>query len=74
MFGKTLEISSNNAVCIYSGVADVRVKQGDRVEQGDVIGAVGSVPVEASDDAHLHVAVKVNGNYADPLNFIGNNA
>ena len=44
------------------------------MEQGDVIGAVGSVPVEASDGAHLHVAVKVNGNYADPLNFIGNNA
>ena len=74
LFGKTVEISVNNAVCIYSGLGAVKVSQGDRVEQGDVIAAVGTVPVEADSDNHIHVAVKVNGNYTDPLNFIENNA
>ena len=74
LFGKTVEISVNNAVCIYSGVSDIKVKQGDRVSQGDVIASVGVVPLESADANHIHVAVKVNDNYADPLNFIGNNA
>ena len=72
LYGKTIEISVNNAVCIYSGLATFTVEQGDRVEPGDKIGTVGAVPFEASDANHIHVAVKVNGNYTDPLNFIGN--
>ena len=71
-FGKTVEISVNNAVCVYSGLGDIKVSQGDRVEKGDVIGSVGTVPFEADSEHHIHAAVKVNGSYADPLNFIGN--
>ena len=74
LFGKTVEISVNNAVCIYSGLGEVKVNQGDKVSQGDVIATVGVVPLESSDANHIHVAVKVNNNYTDPLNFIGNNA
>lgn len=73
MYGKTIEISVNDAVCIYSGLGDISVSEGDSVNSGDKIGTVGSVPYEASDKNHIHVAVKVNGNYADPLSFIGNN-
>ena len=72
MYGKTIEISVNNAVCIYSGLASFTVQQGDRVEPGDKIGTVGVVPFEASDANHIHVSVKINGNNTDPLNFIGN--
>lgn len=72
MYGKTVEISVNNAICIYSGLGSITVEKGEKVEAGDKIGTVGSVPFEASDENHIHVAVKVNGNYADPLNFIGN--
>ncbi len=72
LFGKTVEISVNNAVCVYSGLGDIKVSQGDRVEKGDVIGSVGTVPFEADSENHIHAAVKVNGSYADPLNFIGN--
>lgn len=72
MYGKTVEISVNDAVCIYSGLGSIDVKKGDTVEIGDKIGVVGTVPFEASDKNHIHVAVKVNGNYADPLSFIGN--
>ena len=74
MYGKTVEISANDAVCIYSGLGDISVSEGDSVTTGDKIGTVGSVPYEANDKNHIHVAVKVNGNYADPLSFIGNNS
>ncbi len=73
MFGQTVEISVNNAVCIYSGLGSVDVKNGDNVSTGDKIGVVGSVPFEASDKTHIHIAVKVDGQYADPLSFIKNN-
>ncbi len=72
LFGKTVEVSINNAVCVYSGLGSVSVKQGGRLNPGDEIGTVGSVPFEASDEPHIHIAVKINGTYADPLNFIGN--
>ena len=64
----------NDAVCIYSGLGDISVSEGDSVNSVDKIGTVGPVPYEASDKNHIHVAVKVNGNYADPLSFIGNNS
>ena len=72
MYGKTLEVSVNNSTCIYSGLEGVKVQEGDIVKTGDKIGVVGTVPFEASDESHIHVAVKVDGNYADPLSFIGN--
>ena len=73
MYGKTVEIAVNDAVCIYSGLGKIEVEEGDSVETGEKIGVIGTVPFEASDANHIHIAVKVNGNYADPLSFIGNN-
>lgn len=72
MFGKTVEISINNAVCIYSGLGTVEVKEGDSVNANQKIGTVGCVPFEANDPNHIHIAVKIDGKYADPLSFIGN--
>lgn len=73
MYGKIVEISINDAVCIYSGLGSVNVKEGDSVNAGEKIGVIGTVPFEASDENHIHVEVKINGSYADPLSFIGNN-
>lgn len=73
MLGKTVEISINDAVCIYSGLGSVNVKEGDSVASGAKIGVIGAVPSEATDESHIHIQVKINGNYADPLSFIGNN-
>ncbi len=72
MYGKTVEISVNNSTCIYSGLEGIIVQEGDIVKSGDKLGVVGSVPFEVSDESHIHVAVKVDGNYADPLSFIEN--
>ena len=72
LLGKTVDISVNNVVCTYCGLGDVKVKKGDTVKKGDKIGVVGTVPCEASDKNHIHVEVKVNGTYADPISFINN--
>lgn len=72
LLGKTVEISINNAVCVYSGLGSVSVRQGDRLNPGEEIGTIGSVPFEADDEPHIHIAVRINGTHADPLNFIGN--
>lgn len=72
LFGKTVEISVNNVVCVYSGLGDIKVKKGDTVKQGDKIATVGTVPFEASEKNHIHVEVKVNGTNADPISFINN--
>ncbi len=73
MYGKTVEISTNDVICIYSGLGSVSVKEGDTVDASSKIGVIGAVPCEAGDENHIHVAVKVDGKYADPLTFIGNN-
>ena len=73
MYGKTVELAVNDVVCIYSGLGSVDDDKGDNVKTGEKIGTVGAVPFEASDSNHIHVAIRVDGKYADPLSFIGNN-
>lgn len=73
MFGDTVEISTNNIVCIYSGLEAATVKKGETVEAGEKIASLGAVPCEAGEKDHIHVSIKVDGEYADPLSFIKNN-
>lgn len=74
MYGNTVEISTGDAVCIYSGLGSAEVKENAKVEAGDKIGTVGAVPFEASDKSHIHIAVKIDGSFADPLSFVDNNS
>lgn len=47
------------------------VKVGDTVEQGQVIGNLGrTVSIEATDSAHLHFEVIVDGQQVNPLDYI----
>ena len=73
MYGKTVEISVNNVIVGYSGLGEIKIEKGDKVEKGDKIATIGAVPVEAGDQNHIHVYVKVNDTFADPLSFIDNN-
>lgn len=53
----------------YCGLgSDLAVQQGDSIERGSVIGAVGSsADVESSLPAHLHIEITHNGSYIDPM-------
>jgi len=52
----------------YMHLSDVDVKVGERVNAGDVIGAVGSTG--ASTGPHLHLAVRYLGLLVDPHKFL----
>lgn len=72
LYGKTVKIATDNAVVIYSGLNGITVNEGDSVENGQKIGVIGTVPCEVNDKNHIHIAVKIDGQFADPLSFINN--
>lgn len=48
------------------GTADAKVKKGDAVAAGQVIGKVGSVSCECAEESHIHLEVKQGDKYLDP--------
>ncbi|MBQ9674169.1 MAG: M23 family metallopeptidase [Ruminococcus sp.] len=71
--GKVLIEDCGSFMIYYSGLDKVKYKINDSLSQKDVIGNVGTIPSESKDGIHLHVSVRVNGNYVDPLSVISNN-
>ena len=62
---------SGGITTMYASLKDVKVKAGDKVSAGDIIGAVGTVPSECADQSHLHFEAEKNGHSADPLDVLG---
>lgn len=49
----------------------VAVKEGDEVQAGQVIGAVGdTAEIESAMSSHLHFGIRKNGEWIDPVSFI----
>jgi murein DD-endopeptidase MepM/ murein hydrolase activator NlpD len=53
---------------LYGHLAKALVKEGQRVNRGDIVGLVGSTGL--STGPHLHYMVKVNGQALDPVKYI----
>lgn len=72
LYGVMVTIDHGNGITgLYCGLKDgVSVKKGDVVSSGQNIGAIGTVPCESSDEAHLHLAFKENDKYISPLSLI----
>lgn len=71
-FGDTVIIDHGNGVSVkYSALKDIKVKQGDSVEVGDIIGVSATVPAECNDKDHIHIEVIKNGIPASPLDVLG---
>lgn len=70
-YGNYVKIEdASGVVIIYAHMhqGTITVKEGDYVEQGQVIGKVGSSG--RSTGAHLHFEVRVNGSPVAPLNYV----
>lgn len=60
--GKVIIIDHGDGLIVkYACVKDPKVKAGDTVKGGNLIGAVGTVPMESSDQSHLHIEAEKNG-------------
>ena len=72
--GNTVEVSHEGGiVSVYSNLSptDIKVKEGDNVKSGALIGKVGDSSLsELADESHLHFAIKVNGVSVNPLDYI----
>ncbi len=67
LWGEVIVIEHGNGMTAkYCGVKS-SLEKGAKVEQGQVIGSVVMIPVEASDGAHVHLETDVSGKSADPV-------
>ena len=72
-WGVTIEIEyPNNITAIFCGLSDdVKVKKGQEVKLGDVIGSVGNTSIiESAEEMHLHLGMKQDGAWIDPMSII----
>lgn len=61
----------NNIKTLYSNLVSASVKVGEQVQQGQAIGNVGkTASIEASDGAHLHFELLVDGKNVNPMDYI----
>lgn len=73
MLGKTIVVESSDYTAYYSGMSgNIKVEKGSMVKEGDVLGTAGTVPCEELEENHIHIAVKVNGQFTDVLSLINN--
>ena len=75
-WGNTVEIEYGDGIVItFAGMgSDVKVKKGQEVKLGDVIGSVGnSSLVESAEEPHLHVSIKQDGEWVDPMSILTQN-
>ena len=55
----------------YAALKDIKVKAGDKVAAGDIIGATASIPCECADQSHLHFEIYKDGHITEPLKALG---
>ncbi len=68
-YGKTLIIShGDEVVTLYGHLEGFKVRAGQRIKRGDVIGNVGSTG--RSTGPHLHYEVIIRGKHVNPLDYI----
>lgn len=65
----TVELS-NGMTAIYKSLASTTLKEGDKIENGAVVGVVGTMLSESDLGTHLHLELKKDGKFVDPASYI----
>ena len=77
LWGNCVIIDHGNGIesHYYNLSKAITVIEGDEVNSGEVIGAIGdTAEIEAAEASHLHFGVKRNGSWIDPISFIDPNS
>ena len=68
-YGKMIVIFHRNGIeSVYAHLSSINVSIGDKVEKGEIIGAVGSSG--ESTGSHLHFEIRENGDAVNPLKYL----
>ncbi len=71
LLGNVVSVEHGDYVFYYCGLGEnAEVEVGEIVSAGQKIGEVTAVPSEAADDLHLHLEVKHDGVYVDPIEIL----
>ena len=73
LYGTVLTVDHGDGTkAVYANLADITaVNANDFIQCGEVLGSVGTSAIcESAQDSHLHFAMSVNGESADPLAFL----
>ncbi len=72
LLGKIITIAhSDGFEASYCGLGEeVFVANDDKVEAGQKIATIATVPCECLEESHLHLEIKVNDKYVDPAEFL----
>jgi murein DD-endopeptidase MepM/ murein hydrolase activator NlpD len=69
-FGNTVTVKYGSVEASYCGLNQISVKKQQKIAQGQRIGTVGVNPTEAEEGPHLHLVLKQDGQYIDPMSIL----
>jgi stage II sporulation protein Q len=71
LLGKIVEIQhANDYISVYQSLGDVKVKKGDSISQGHIIGTSGTNSLDKNLGNHLHFELYIGGQVVNPMNYI----
>ncbi len=67
--GNTVQIKHNNdLISIYQGIDNIAIKQGSKINQGDIVGTSGKSIINPEYKNYLHFEIYYKGKLMDPEN------
>ncbi|MBO5179851.1 MAG: M23 family metallopeptidase [Clostridia bacterium] len=67
-YGKYIMIQTDDVVTLYAHCSELKVKKGQKVKQGELIGKVGSTGWATG--PHLHFEIRLNGRLVNPADVL----
>lgn len=73
LLGTTMSIQhEGDFIAYYSGLGETTlVNVGDKVEAGQEIASINDIPCESADGYHLHLSVKKDDKFINPIDILG---